>query len=347
MDASRCSERNGVTSRELDLVTFAHQGHVRYYSLARYALIEALRLSGVGFGSRVLLPSFICRDLLASLHALGASVCWYEVAPDLSPAHDSNSWQIADAVLAVDYFGFTQNLKPFEEYTVRTGAVLIEDNSHGYLSRDEGGQWLGCRADMGIFSLRKTLRIPDGAALWVSSGTSVDHLPQQLAFDGEGINRAQLIKTRLRRMPLVGESAYKLSTSLIRLLRTWRTGSEIPKADLTAELELRGAKNPWIGLLTTLDKVDEFQEIERRRIQYMNCAIFGKRVGALPVFAELPPNCAPYAYVFRGGEATKKEMRSYASKHGFDFMSWPDLPSAIMKNAPEHYYNIFLVNFLW
>jgi hypothetical protein len=336
-----------VISRELDLVPFSQAGHIRYYSLARYALIEALRLSGVGFGSRVLLPSYICRDLLASLHALGASVCWYEVAPDLSPAQDSENWPIADAVLAVDYFGFPQNLKPFKGYAVRTGAVLIEDNSHGYLSRDEVGQWLGCRADMGIFSLRKTLRIPDGAALWVSSVTPVDHLPPQLAFDGEGINKAQLIKTRLRRMPLVGESVYKLSTSLARLLRTWRTGSEIPEADPTAELELRSAKNPWIGLLTSLNKIDELKEIERRRVQYVNCAKFGKRVGALPVFAELPPNCAPYGYVFRGGGAIQKEMRSYASKHGFDFMSWPDLPSDVVNNAPEHYCNIFLVNFLW
>jgi hypothetical protein len=336
-----------MTSRELDLVSFAQVGHIRYYSLARYALIEALRLSGVGFGSQVLLPSYICRDLLASLHALGASVCWYEVASDLSPAHDSDTWPIADAVLAVDYFGFPQNLNPFKDYAARTGAVLIEDNSHGYLSRDEVGQWLGCRADMGIFSLRKTLRIPDGAALWVSSEVSIDHLPPQLAFDGIGINKAQLIKTRLRRIPLVGELTYKLSTSLARLLRAWRTGSEIPETDLTAESELRGVKNPWIGLLTSLNKIDELKEIERRRSQYMHCATFGKQVGALPVFTDLPPNCAPYAYVFRGGGATQKEMRSYASKHGFDFMTWPELPGDVIKNAPDHYCNIFLVNFLW
>uniref|UniRef100_UPI0040487365 DegT/DnrJ/EryC1/StrS family aminotransferase n=1 Tax=Mariniflexile sp. TaxID=1979402 RepID=UPI0040487365 len=195
---------------------FVGAGQVRYYSLARHALVEALRLAGVREGSRVLLPEYLCRDLLAPLHLLGAFPCWYPIAPDMAPATAPAAWPLADVVLEVNFFGFPQDLAPFLAYAERTSAVVIEDNAHGYLSRDKVGQWLGCRIGLGVFSLRKTLRIPDGAALWVGASYAARELPAQAAFDGEGVNPAQLAKARLRRLPVVGEVVYRLSTWLAR-----------------------------------------------------------------------------------------------------------------------------------
>ena len=40
-------------------------------------------------------------------------------------------------------------------------------------------------------------------------------------------------------------------------------------------------------------------------------------------------------------------MQAHAAHHGFDLVSWPDLPTEIVDQAPEHYRNVFLVNFLW
>ncbi len=227
---------------------FVGAGQVRYYSLARHALVEALRLAGVREGSRVLLPEYLCRDLMAPLHLLGAVPCWYPVASDMTPATAPADWPLVDVVLAVDYFGFPQDLAPFQAYADRTGAVVIEDNAHGYLSRDLAGQWLGCRTGLGVFSLRKTLRIPDGGALWFGAEYAARELPAQVAFDGTGVNPAQLTKARLRGLPVVGELAYRLSTGLARALRRWRTGSDIPAADPASEQALPAAANPWAGL---------------------------------------------------------------------------------------------------
>ena len=85
---------------------------VRYYSLARYAPLDALRLLSVGHGRRVLLPSFLCRDLLVPITLLGAAPCWYEVEPGLTPAGSPDTWPEADAVLAINYFGFRQDMIP-------------------------------------------------------------------------------------------------------------------------------------------------------------------------------------------------------------------------------------------
>ncbi len=326
---------------------FVGAGQVRYYSVARHALIDAFRIAGVQPGSRVLLPEYLCRDLLAPLHLLGAVPCWYTVAPNMTPAAASPDWPVAEVVLAVNYFGFPQDLRPFQAYAERTGAVVIEDNAHGYLSRDNAGQWLGCRTGLGVFSLRKTLRIPDGGALWVGAGYAAGELPAQAAFDGNGVNPAQLTKARLRSLPVVGEWAYRLSTGLARMLRRWRTGSDIPAADPASEQTLPAAANPWAGLLPALAECAVMAEIERRRMAYVRCAATGAQVGAVPVFAALPPHCVPYAYAFRGDAAALAGLRRYAACHGFDLVSWPDLPTEIVGQAPVHYRNVFLVNFLW
>jgi hypothetical protein len=325
---------------------FVGAGQVRYYSLARHALVEALRLAGVRPGSRVLLPEYLCRDLLAPLHLLGAIPCWYPVAPDMTPAA-SVDWQVAEVVLAVNCFGFPQDLEPFQAYAERTGAVVIEDNAHGYLSRDQAGQWLGCRTGLGVFSLRKTLRIPDGGALWVGPEYAARELPAQVAFDGNGVNPAQLTKARLRSLPVVGEWAYRLSTGLARTLRKWRTGSDIPVADPVSEQTLPVAANPWAGLLPALAECAVMTEVQRRRAAYILCTAVGEQVGALPVFPALPTNCVPYAYAFRGDGAALAGMQAHAARHGFDLVSWPDLPTEIVDQAPAHYRNVFLVNFLW
>jgi len=326
--------------------TFVGMGSIRYYSVSRYALLEALILAGVKKGSRVLFPEFICRDLLAPLNKLGAQHCWYKVASNLSPSDSTDFWPTADVVLAVNYFGFPQNLSPFEEYSKRTGALVIEDNAHGYLSRDEEGKWLGCRTSMGIFSVRKTFRIPDGAALWIDSSRYLNNLPAQIPFDGEGINQAQLFKSRLLEVPVFGKLALRLSTQFARSIRKFKTGREIPSSDPFCELELPSQPNPWHGLLHALSKYDEAKEIERRRNAYFNFDNYGLRFGVKPVFDSLPNFCAPYAFAFRGDSFALRAMQRYASIHGFDFVKWPDLPAELSEEGAEHNKTIFLVNFL-
>jgi hypothetical protein len=265
----------------------------------------------------------------------------------MTPATAPAAWPLAEVVLAVNYFGFPQDLRPFQAYAERTCAVVIEDNAHGYLSRDQAGQWLGCRTGLGIFSLRKTLRIPDGGALWVGAQCAARGLQAQAAFDGNGVNPAQLTKARLRGLPVVGEWAYRLSTSLARMLRKWRTGSDIPAADPASEQALPASPNPWAGLLPALAECAVMAEIERRRMAYVRCAAVAAQVGAVPVFAALPPHCVPYAYAFRGDAAALAGMRRHAACRGFDLVSWPDLPTEIVGRAPTHYCNVFLINFLW
>lgn len=325
----------------------AGKEQARYYSLARYALLDALRLSGVGPGHRVLLPSFICRDLLAPIAMVGATPCWYEVTAGLIPAGASESWPDADAVLVVNYFGFAQDLSPFLDYAARTGATLIEDNAHGYLSRDAQGRWLGTRAPLGLFSVRKTLRIPDGAALLINDDGLSAGLREQLPFDGSGVNRAQGLKATVRHVPLIGSGLLRLGTALVRTIRKGRTGNAIPLSDPLSEAQIPFSPNPWAGLVGALTQVDGDREIARRREAYSRCALEGERCGAGPVFSVLPDYCAPYGYPFRSSLSGRAAMQRLADRMGFDLVTWPDLPGVVRAKAPEYYHNVHLINFLW
>ena len=319
---------------------------VRFYSLARHALLQALKMSAITAGQRVLMPAFLCRDLLAPLARV--TPAWYAVDQRLQPVDAPDQWPMAAAVLAMNYFGFPQDLAPFRAYAARTGAVLIEDNAHGYLSRDDDGNWLGLRAPYGVFSIRKTLRIPDGAALVVNDLQGQERLPPPLPFDGLGLNPAQRHKARMRRIPMLGNALLRTSTVLARQVRKFRTGSELPRPDPYSEFELPAGANPWSGLSDAFRSIDVDAEILRRRQAYEACAaLAASAVGVDPIFKELPAHCAPYGFPFRSDPAGRQAMQGFADRHGFDLVTWPDLPGAIVEHAPEHYRNVLMVNFLW
>lgn len=319
---------------------------IRYFSLARYALLDALRMLKVGAGSRVLLPSFICRDLLAPIAMLGAEPCWYPVGAEMSPESPPEAWPVADVVIAVNFFGFPQDLAPFERYVQRTGATLIEDNAHGYLSQDPQGDWLGTRAKIGLFSVRKTFRFPDGGALMVRNDARKDGLAEQLPFAGTGLHSAQTFKNRIRRLPLFGPALLKASVMLARAARKWRTGSATPLPDPESERLIRENPHPWQGLPGALSRVDAPAEMARRRRLYEVCVAEGRRAGVLSVFPCLPDNCAPYGYPFRSDVAGRQAMQALANRLGLDLVNWPDLPGAIEATSPAHYRDVLLINFL-
>jgi hypothetical protein len=328
------------------LLPGAQGAELRYYSLARHALAEALRLCGVAQGTKVLLPSFICRDVLAAVHACGATAVWYDVSGTLTPASDSANWPEATAVLAVNYFGFAQNLGPFLEYARRTKATVIEDNAHGYGSRDETGLWLGLRTGVGIFSMRKTLRIPDGAALIVRDAALAKNLSPALAFCGAGLYPAQLFKSRLRALPVIGEVFYRVMIKAVREWRYWRRGGGLPP-DPASEHHIPAAPEPWSGLPQALSSYHFEKEAGRRRDAYAACEREASLVGATPVFARLPNYCAPYGFAFRGDEHAVEKMKLFSNRQGWDMVVWPDLPGVIQPQAPEYYRNVHLINFLW
>lgn len=333
-----------------ELKDFAVHDRLRLFSLGRWALVEALRLASAR-GKKVLLPNFICREVLASLRAAGAEAAYYPVNPSLGLAVDPENLPPAAAILAVDYFGFPQDMEPFEEYCRNSGAVLIEDNAHGLFSRDVLGRPLGTRAHLGILSPRKTLQIPNGGALLVNDAALWPQTQEQLrCADGisESSTHGFLERRRLARAfaPLFGARFMTEVISRTRAVRRDPAARDKTDARSASEALFPLEPEPCLGLLTITCADPETEKIRRREL-YALCEDTLRPAGIKPLFPNLPAGTVPYGYPFRATSETLTRATALLRRNGLLCDYWPDLPTAVASLAPDYLSNIFLAHFLW
>lgn len=320
------------------------EGARRYYSLGRWALVDALRACGVGSGDRVLVPGLICREVLASVDQVGASAVFYPVSPQLRPACSARDLISAKAVIAVNYFGFPQDLEPFREYCARTGAALVEDNAHGLFSRDEQGRLLGSRGDAGVFSIRKTIAVPDGGALVLANR----ELPEagQTRDSRNGRPRYRVKQAFRRAARGLGPIRTHQAIGALRAMRRAVTGHAVPVVAPASETDIPIGPNPSPLLSHALKVADPDLEAQRRRALYELTGRILNGVGT-PVFPQLLPNVVPYGFPVVASSAQAPGIEAQLGRHGLPFTQWPDLPAAIAPSAPEHYRHLWVVPFLW
>lgn len=322
-------------------------GASRYYSLARWALVDALRACGVGPGDRVLVPGLICREVLASVNLLGATAVFYAVTPQLCGRFSADVVGTAKAVLAVNYFGFPQDLQTFRHFCERTGAALIEDNAHGFLSRDDHGAWLGSRGDAGLFSFRKTIAVPDGGALILQGHRP---LPGSAELPGSAPGSRYRLKQAFRRLagPLGPLRTHKAIAG-VRHLRQAITGAAVPPGSPDAETRIPLAPNPSGAISHAIAVAEPELEAWRRRSLYeLAGRIIEKGVrGVVPVFPRLPGHVVPYGFPIFASQTEASAIATEVGRYGFQLSHWPDLPATVALSAPEHYRHLMVLPFLW
>jgi len=318
----------------------------RYYAFARHALVEALTIAGVKTGDNVLIPALICKDVVAAIHTVGATPSFYDVTEALSPV-SFPSLPRTTAVIAVNYFGFAQDLEVFNSFCTEVGAKLIEDNAHGYLSADHTGALLGTRACVGITSIRKTIRIPDGAQLSINNPDFLRFAPGQLPFRHQNLGARFTLQTilvklqKILRFPLL-----RWSQAAIRVVRRIATGSTLPISSPNAEFEKIDVAAPRDSSMKRVGKLDINMEIQRRRSLYNDISRLIADDLAIRVFDSLPEHCVPYGFPFYGDIQTANLVDKRVRHLGVEVINWPELPESVCRNAPDHYKNLWLVNFL-
>ncbi|MBI3553484.1 MAG: DegT/DnrJ/EryC1/StrS aminotransferase family protein [Elusimicrobia bacterium] len=320
---------------------------VRYFSFARRATAAGLQAAKIGAGDAVLVPEFICRDFLSAVRAVGARALFYPVDKTLRPAADPRDWPSARAVVAVNYFGFAQDLAPFERYRQRTGALIVEDNAHGLFSRDAQGRWLGSRGDLGVFSLRKTLPLSNGAALTLNAKDRPWHLSPQSAFaDSGGLKAAFRGGVRWLARAAGARSAYRALEGL-RRLRQIRTGHRLPPGDPESEVQLPFPELPCRELEAPLTLAGAERETARRRELYRDLSNELRGQGFELVYPDLPAGTVPFGLAVRLPETERGRAFALLARRGLEPLAWPDLPSSVAAGAPDHYRAIHIVHFLW
>lgn len=157
----------GAESASGGTALLLHLGRGAVY-LAGRALAGACRC---GRTPSVAVPSYHCGSEIEALVRAGLQPRFYRVRRDLSV--DAESYREAAAGACIEYvisfFGVPPTVEgiwpPVAEGGRARTRPVIEDAAHALYSRYEDGTPVGTKGDAAIFSLRKSLGVPDGGAL--------------------------------------------------------------------------------------------------------------------------------------------------------------------------------------
>lgn len=332
------------TEARFDIQSLYPDRHVQIYAFARQALRDGLLALDLRPEDLILIPGFICRDVLSSFASLNLRIQYYSVDQDLIPK-DLENLPSAKAIMAVHYFGFETDLEPFKKYCKKHDAFLIEDNAHGFLSGSSQGA-LGTLGDIGVISVRKTVPTENGALLIARKDFSLPAPPIGHSRTSFRLGVKNLIR------PLVAlESGIRILLALTtakRKIRRWLKGSDLPPPDPHAEVEIPDPKVS-ADFLPDLYKMNIQKERDRRRKLFEHVRNILQDEPIRPLRRQLSPEEVPYAFPFFCDEKLLEPMRSKLLQSGFEITSWPELPSA----APPHTIplaqceKLFFVKFLW
>lgn len=168
---------------------------VRRYASGRAGLFHIIKSLALPEGSIILLPAYHCGVEVEAVLRAGCKVDFYRVGTDLGIDLENLCRKITSrtrGVMAVHYFGFPQELSSLRDICRRRDMVLIEDCAHALYSQDEHGCWLGTKADYGLFSMRKTVFMPNGGAVRVNRKGFV--MPDK----GKGYFELSIIKSAVK-----------------------------------------------------------------------------------------------------------------------------------------------------
>ena len=152
---------------------------------------------------RWFIPAYFCAEVTAAIRTTGVTVIAYPDSP-CQPVPDLSfcSFQPGDVLFLVNYFG----LRGPETLTgLDLGpAELVEDHTH-----DPWSAWATTStATYCMASLRKTLPIPDGAALWSPRGLSLPDRPPLVPLRQRAAEK-KLAAMVLKHLYLAGEPVAK------------------------------------------------------------------------------------------------------------------------------------------
>ena len=184
-----------VLSLSLDDDPVLNRESVRFYASGRAALFHIVKNLALPAGSTILLPSYHCGVEVEAVLRAGCKVEFYRVTRDLHVDLQHLCQKITATtrgVVIAHFYGFSQKLSEIKDLCCRRGIVLIEDCAHALYSQNQQGNWLGTEGDWGLFSMRKTVFMPNGGAVRVNR--------KGLALPDKGKNyfNLSLLKTTLR-----------------------------------------------------------------------------------------------------------------------------------------------------
>jgi len=277
----------------------------RNFFWARNAIYHALGALRISPKAEALLPHYLCRAAVEPFLAYGMDVGFYQVGRNCEPNFEEIESKIGprtEAVLAVHYFGFPQDIRAFRRLCDSRKLALIEDCAH-VLTGQVSGRPLGSWGDASVFSWRKFLPLYDGSELKLKS--SYGHL--QVQWRGEPVAFTLKVAKNLADR-ILDESPHPLARSagaaMDWLKHVWKSlpsngaGSSPAPESNAVSFDRALLNQPMSRISHWLWRHSDFDAIiQRRRDNYHYLeAAFRKIEGLEPLHGELPPDTCPWVF---------------------------------------------------
>ena len=187
-------------------VTPVYRGRV-----ALWLLCELWRLKQ---NDEILMPAYNCGSEIDPFVAYGAKVIFYRVKENAEIDQEDilkKCTQNTKIIYIIHYFGWPQKLDDIIRLCNEKNIKLVEDCAMALFSRHHS-DYLGTKSDAALYSFRKTLPVPDGAALT---------LKQPVHTENFAWSRPSVRITAKNMKPFVKTTAFSLLNRchLLQLLR--------------------------------------------------------------------------------------------------------------------------------
>jgi dTDP-4-amino-4,6-dideoxygalactose transaminase len=255
----------------------------RLYELARHGLWHGVRALGLGAGDEVLTPAYCYGAEIEVFRRVGLTCRYYVGSQRLEPDEGELDTLVGSrtrALYLIHYLGFPQDAPRWRRWCDARGLMLIEDAAQAWLASVQG-QPVGSFGHLAIFSLRKTLGLPDGGAALATSSLAKPASRRRMGARGLVLGHGTWLMARSSHVARLGLHLKR------RLDRPY-----VPEEDFALG-------NPWRppsrASAFLLPRVANPNVAVRRRANYR---ILLEMLGELvpPPFAGLPDGACPWLF---------------------------------------------------
>ncbi len=287
-------------------------GEAFYVTAGRVAIAHSLVLAGLRPGQKVLVPAYHCIAMVEPIVQLGGVPVFYRIHDDLSVDLDDVAQRI-DAktriFLAVNYFGFPQDLFALREFCNRRGLAFVEDCAHSFFGTYRG-RAIGSFGDFAIASLPKFFAVREGGCIVVNrdgicAGKRITTRSQGLAAnvaavldgleDAVGMGRLRALSPFVELAELAKRALHAVAPS------TRRERSPNPAEQRSGQTG--GFDLSWMGMRATAMSrfvarhTSSKRLVERRRRHYLSLVReFSALSRCRPLLPRLPDGVVPYMF---------------------------------------------------
>lgn len=257
-------------------------------------------------GDEVLMPAYNCGSELDPFLAFGLRVVFYPV--DRHAQIDGESIQElcgpkTRLVYITHYFGWGHRVASLCGWCRERGIKVIEDCALSLFSRGEEGD-LGTHGDAAVFSMKKSLFVPDGAVLVLRSPLAGDAITMVSPGVRQSVrNMLPFVKStvlrKLNKLGLYGARSRQSGVTTAKAIALDMDSSEYPPPmpeDYYFDKSLRNWRMSKVssGILRRTDWV---RVCEKRRDNYSRLLeLLGDAPQVEPLFKELPAGVCPLCF---------------------------------------------------